>query len=187
MVLVTILAVTRAMEVTMTGSTKAAMAASVAGAFVLGIWIAPHVRDITPTTTVEKVATTVPVAERDAPAVRTRYAKAEYTDSDVRVVRLEASAPPVQKHVKSLLTWGTDTEKAAEGFTSAEQFLTVAHVAKNTEVPFMLLKHRVLNENQSLEAAIRASQPELDASLEAERARLEARANLSRMMTGMVE
>lgn len=47
----------------------------------------------------------------------------------------------------------------------------------------MLLKHRVLNEKQSLASAIRASKPELDATLEADRATLEARANLARLQT----
>lgn len=171
----------------MTGTAKAMMAASVVGSFALGIWIAPHVRETMTAAPVEveQVATSAPASGRRAPAVRVRSER----DADVaaRVVRLEASAPPVQEHVKSVLTWGTDTEKAAEGFVSAEQFLTVAYVAKNTKIPFMLLKHRVLNENQSVEAAIRASQPELDASLEADRATFEARANLSRMLSGISE
>jgi hypothetical protein len=94
---------------------------------------------------------------------------------------LTANAEPVRKHVKPLLTFGTDVNKAADGFNTAEQFVTVAYAAKNTEVPFVLLKHRVLNEDQSLAEAIRASKPDLDASLEAERARIEARADLARI------
>jgi hypothetical protein len=181
--LVTILAVFMAVEVSMTSSANTAIAAGFIGAFGLGVWTAPHVRnidmDVNPP--VEQVEMAEPVAEprtvRDTPVVVVR----DRSESYAPVVVLEASAAPVQKHVKPLLTWGTDTQKAAEGFTSAEEFVTVAHAAKNTQVPFILLKHRVLNEKKSLEAAIRASKPELDAALEADRARLEARADLARM------
>lgn len=165
----------------MTLSTKTAITAGLIGAFGLGVWTAPHVRNIDMDPPVEQVEMSEPVVEtrtvREAPVVVTRVRSEAYAP----VVRLEASAAPVQKHVKPLLTWGTDTQKAADGFTSAEQFVTVAYAAKNTQVPFILLKHRVLNEKKSLEAAIRTSKPDIDAALEADRARLEARADLARM------
>lgn len=165
----------------MTLSTKTAIAAGLIGAFGLGVWTAPHVRDIDGNPPVAQVEMTEPAAEsravRKAPTVVTR----DRTEAYAPVVMFEASAAPVQKHVKPLLTWGTDTQKAAEGFTSAEEFVAVAHAAKNTQVPFILLKHRLLNEKKSLEAAIRASKPDLDAALEADRARLDARADLARM------
>lgn len=172
-------------EVSMTLSTKTAITAGFIGAFGLGVWTAPHVRNIDMNPPVEQVEMAEPVAEpvtatpavRKAPVVVLR----DRTEAYAPVVTLAASAEPVQKHVKPLLTWGTDTKKAAEGFTSAEEFVTIAHAAKNTQVPFILLKHRVLNEKKSLEAAIRASKPDIDAALEADRARLEARADLSRM------
>lgn len=165
----------------MTFSTKTAITAGLIGAFGLGVWTAPHVRNMDINPPVAQVETTEPVAEvrtaRRTPTVVTR----DRTEAYAPLVMLEASAAPVQKHVKPLLSWGTDTQKAAEGFTSAEEFVAVAHAAKNTQVPFILLKHRVLNEKQSLEAAIRASKPDIDAALEADRARLDARADLSRM------
>ena len=68
---------------------------------------------------------------------------------------------------------------AAEGFRDAEQFATVAHAARNTQVPFMLLKHRVLNEGQTLSAAIRSLKPDADAASEANRARTEARSDIA--------
>lgn len=166
----------------MTNSAKAAVTAGFIGAFGLGVWTAPHVRNIEVEPPVAQVEVTEPAEaearpERKAPAVVVR----DRTEAYAPVVTLAASAAPVQKHVKPLLAWGTDTRKAAAGFTSAEEFMTVAHAAKNTQVPFILLKHRVLNEKQSLEAAIRASKPDIDAALEADRARLEARADLSRI------
>lgn len=161
----------------MTNGMKTAIVAGFVGAYGLGVWTGPHVRDIDTSAQTEEVAVNAAPEPAAAPVVRTT----ERREAPAPVVSLEASAEPVQKHVKPLLTWGSDPKKAAEGFTSAEQFVTVAHAAKNTKVPFMLLKHRVLNEGQSLESAIRTSKPELDASLEADRARLDARAELSRI------
>jgi hypothetical protein len=84
-------------------------------------------------------------------------------------------SPEVQKRMKPLLNKGADMTVASEGFRSAEQFATVAHAARNTEVPFMLLKHRVLDERQTLAAAIHASKPDLNAADEAGRARAQAK------------
>jgi hypothetical protein len=81
--------------------------------------------------------------------------------------------------MKPVLARGTKLPVAVEGFTSAEQFATLAHAAKNTQVPFILLKHRVLSEGQSLEQAIRASKPDLDAKGEVARARMAAKEDLA--------
>ena len=113
-----------------------------------------------------------------APAPATPAARA-------RAVRLErvppATAPAVQQHVKRLLNAGTNPEMAAEGFGNARELMTVAYAARNTDIPFVLLKHRVLRERMSLASAIQQSRPELDEIAEVNRARAEARADLSRM------
>lgn len=70
---------------------------------------------------------------------------------------------------------------ASEGFRDAEQFAAVAHAARNTEIPFVLLKHRVLNERKTLAAAIRESKPEMNADLESRRAVAEARSELAKI------
>lgn len=163
----------------MTFARSTALTLALVGAFGLGVWTAPHLRDMNATPAADIVLSPEPEA-RMAPAART--SPRHRTTAPAAVV-LAASAEPVRDHVKPLLTWGTDTRKAAEGFTSAEQFVAVAYAANNTEVPFMLLKHRVLNEKQSLADAIRASKPDLDAALEADRAWLEARADLRRIGT----
>jgi hypothetical protein len=92
-----------------------------------------------------------------------------------------ASARPVQERVKGLLNRGADVRKAAEGFPNALQLMTVAHAARNTDIPFMVLKHRVLVEGKPLTAAIAELKPELNEVAEAKRARAEARADLSRL------
>lgn len=92
-----------------------------------------------------------------------------------------ASAEPVQRQVKLLLNRGADVRKASEGFANAYQFMTVAYAAKNTDIPFVVLKHRVLTEGRPLAAAIADSKPELDGAAEVSRARAEARADLARI------
>ena len=74
-------------------------------------------------------------------------------------------------------------EIAAEGFTSAEQFATVAYAAHNTDVPFMVLKHRVLDEGKTLAAAIRESKPGINAAAEVVRARAEARRDVASLVS----
>jgi len=92
---------------------------------------------------------------------------------------VDLSTPELQKRMKPLLNRGTDIKLAADGFRDAHQFATVAHAAHNTQVPFVLLKHRVLVEGKSVASAIRESKPELDAAAEAERARDQAQADLA--------
>ena len=77
-----------------------------------------------------------------------------------------------------MLIPGSRLELAAADFDNSEQFVTVAHAARNTEVPFIVLKDRVLNQGQSLAGAIREFKPELDANAEVKRARAAARSDL---------
>ena len=69
-------------------------------------------------------------------------------------------------------------EIAADGFRSAEEFATVAHAARNTNLPFMVLKHRVLTEGRTLADAIHDSRPDVDPKAEVVRARAAAKADL---------
>jgi hypothetical protein len=88
-------------------------------------------------------------------------------------------SPAVHDRLKPLLNQGADLSLASEGFNSAEQFATLAHVSRNTDVPFMLLKHRVLSEGMTVSDAIRASKPEIDATAETNRARAEAKSDFA--------
>jgi hypothetical protein len=88
-------------------------------------------------------------------------------------------APALQERLKPVLNRGANMALAAEGFRSAEEFATVAHAARNTAVPFVLLKHRVLNEGKSVAQAIRESKPAVDAATEANLARAQARSDLA--------
>lgn len=92
-----------------------------------------------------------------------------------------ASAPKLQTALKPLLNRGTNMDKAADGFQSGVQFAAVAHAAKNTAVPFVVLKHRVLNEKKTLAVAIHESRPQLNAKREASRAWNQARTEVSEL------
>ena len=100
------------------------------------------------------------------------------------VMTIPVSAPELHARMKPVLARGTKLPLAVEGFTSAEQFATIARAARNTQVPFILLKHRVLTEGQSLEEAIRLSRPDIDAKTEVLRAKGEARADILSITNG---
>jgi hypothetical protein len=68
---------------------------------------------------------------------------------------------------------------ASEGFRSGEQFAAVAHAARNTQIPFMVLKHRVVDEHKTLAQAIAESRPDLNAQHESTRAHDAARYDIA--------
>ena len=97
----------------------------------------------------------------------------------VRDHRVSFWEPELRDRVKAgSQSWLPSGDVAAADFDNSEQFVTVAHAARNTEVPFMVLKDRVLNQGQSLTEAIREFKPELDAKAEVKRARAAARSDL---------
>ena len=183
-----------------TGKTSAATLGLVGG-LVLGAWMGSEL--MSRTTAPEPATATVQAIQEPAapaaPAKRKRVNPVNKAASVARVARAESghaavapapestpklvmtipvSAPELHERMRPVLAKGTKLTLAAEGFTSAEQFATLAHAARNTQVPFILLKHRVLTEGQSLEEAIRASRPDIDARVEALRAKGEARADM---------
>lgn len=159
----------------MTTAKTLALTAGLAGAIALGVWAVPRVMDTDRRSTDAVVADitepATPVPEK-APAPR-RSARVS------KAAALPASTPALHDRLKPVLNRGTKMEIAAAGFSSAEQFATVAYAARNTDVPFMVLKHRVLDEGKTLAAAIRESQPGLNAAAEVARARRAARHDIS--------
>jgi len=83
------------------------------------------------------------------------------------------------KRLRPFLNGGTATDDVTAGFQSAEDFVATLHAARNIRVPFTLLKHQVVDERKPLAAAIQAVKPAANASLEADLARSEARADLA--------
>ncbi len=144
------------------------------GAVALGMWIRPYVLD------------------HDAaasPAGRTAASSAQRPSSGAATMArtavpaaaavVPASEPALQKRLKTVLNQGTNLEMAAEGFRNGEQFAAVAHAARNTGTPFMVLKDRVVAKRMSLTAALRDVKPDLNAAAEATRARNMARADIA--------
>ena len=179
-----------------TGKTSA-VTLGLVGGLALGAWIGSEMTLMNREVVVSEPATvSTPIVQEAAPPARrakpTRVVRAPRAASNAAVVdsptppsepklvmTVPVSAPELHRVMKPVLARGTKLPLAVEGFRSAEQFATVAHAARNTQVPFVLLKHRVLTEGQSLEAAIRASKPDLDARMEVSRARSAARSDLA--------
>lgn len=176
-----------------TGKTSAATLGLVGG-LALGAWIGTEVMsNRNAAATPEPAAVTATVAEpaastaparpkrvtRSARAASGAAVEAPASESAPKLVMtIPMSAPELHARLRPVLARGTKLPIAVEGFTDAEQFAALAHAARNTEVPFILLKHRVLTEGQSLEDAIRASKPDIDARVEALRAKGMARADI---------
>ena len=185
---------------TKTGRSSAAII-GVAGGIALGMWIASEMTLLERGVVAAKPARVMiqqpsePVAQPvvEAPAIRTPHvtraaakttqpvevAEAPNAEAPRLVMTVPVTAPELHNRIKPVLARGTKINLAVEGFSDAEQFAMIAHAAKNTQVPFILLKHRVLIEHRSLADAIRASKPDLDAEAEVERARSAAKSDLA--------
>jgi hypothetical protein len=173
-----------------TGKTSAAILGLVGGV-ALGVWIGAEMTSgresaPAPVAAVQPVETPAEPAVTPRRAAKTSRVRVDSTtpaSEGKLVMTIPVSAPELHDRLKPVLARGTKIPMAVEGFKDAEQFATIAHAARNTQVPFILLKHRVLTEGQSLEAAIRASKPDLDAATEVERARAEARNDIAALST----
>jgi hypothetical protein len=166
--------------------------AAVVGAFLIGMWIGPRIGNtpdassspavgLVPGATAQETAAAL--AEAPPPAAEsirsgsrsTRDPLFKKTDTPV----VAASTPDLHKRLKPLLNQGANMKIASEGFHDGEQFAALAHAARNTDIPFMVLKHQVLDEGQTLQDAIRSSKPQSNAAVEAKRARDEARSDVA--------
>jgi hypothetical protein len=92
---------------------------------------------------------------------------------------MPASEPRLHARLKPVLNPGARMAVAADGFRSAEEFAAVAHAARNTNVPFMVLKHRVVDEGRTLEDALRDLKPDVDAKAEVARAQAAAKSDVA--------
>lgn len=161
-------------------ATTSAITAGVIGAFALGVWTGPALVDRDVRSDVAVVASDeVKQDARTATTPARRRSASAAATSSARMVPV--SAPELHAQLKPLLKAGSNVALAAEGFQDAEQFASIAHAARNTEVPFVLLKDRVLNQDKTLAAAITEFKPELDGMTEADRAREAAQADLARL------
>jgi hypothetical protein len=162
--------------------------------FALGVMTGPTIRGdwskmnrpaATGATQAVEPGASAPVkTERPAPRARSSSSRAhesltrEKASNTIRRVAVSVWEPELRDRVKAVLNPGASLAIAADDFDTAEQFVTVAHAAHNTKIPFMVLKDRVVNHGQSLAEAIHELKPELDAKAEVTRARAAARSDL---------
>ena len=169
--------------------TLAILFAAILAVTALVVWWAPSfmhretaVAEPAPTV-VSSPAETAKPRRATAPRAAARKDVEKTTIAPDVVATLPATQPDLQARIKPLLNRGTRMELAAQGFRDAEQFAAVAHAARNTGVPFAVLKHRVVEQGQTLARAIRDAKPDVDADHEATRARNAARYDIA-VVTG---
>src|SRR5262245_9185365 len=175
----------------MTAGKATALTAAFIGVFALGVAVGPSMTEkmswkkparasVEPAKTSAEPAAPRAETPRAANRPRTGTAapNAARSESTKATVSIPATEPRLYVRLKPVLNKGTRMEIASDGFKNAEQFATVAHAARNTDVPFMLLKHRVVTEGKSLEQAIRESKPDLDVKAEVKRAQADARSDM---------
>lgn len=153
-----------------------------AGALAIGIGtglsIANHRESTTPDSAMVANSPAAPIAaERSTKPVPARRADAVRAAATRPV---SPHSPELEHRLKPLLNQGTNMDSAAEGFNDWRDFATIAHASHNTQVPFVVLKHHVLNKGRTLESVISEFKPGLDAKAEASRAREEASQDLAR-------
>lgn len=153
-----------------------ALTAGFVCAIVFGIMIGPTVREWKSALPQAPAFKGWPVLSESTARPATAASRAKKSTTAPVVVTF---TPELQARLRPLLNKGADMTIAADGFRSAEQFAMVAHASRNTEVPFMLLKHRVLKEGKSVSSAIRESRPEVNAAAEANLARAQARSDIA--------
>ena len=149
------------------------------GAFALGVWTGPHITQRSEAAFAADDASVV--WGSGLPEDTATASSAVTAEAPARTARVDVAAPDLQERLKPVLNRGANMAMAAEGFRNAEQFATIAHAARNTQVPFVLLKHRVLNEGKSVAEAIRESKPAVNAAVEANLARAQARSDIAQI------
>lgn len=163
----------------MTFRKASGLALGFVGAMALGVWTGPYITGDRSfdapgaemlTEEVKKPETDPVVAARPAAGARARAV------DPVAVVTL--SEPDLHARLKPVLNRGTDLSVASAEFKDATEFAAVAHAARNTGIPFMVLKDRVVNDGMSLEQAIRELSAEKNARLEADLAMAQARSDV---------
>jgi len=101
--------------------------------------------------------------------------------------RSEPTAPlatsELAKRLKPVLNDTTPIDRVSREFQTVEDFAATLHASRNIHVPFPELKRLVVDEGMSLAEAIHEVKPAANASLEADLARSEARADLGAVRT----
>ena len=170
-----------ALEVSMTVNRLAGFVYVLICAVGMGYWLVPSARHegaassavAADTTELGVNVASVAMAVRPAVAIDRRVQPIE------PIAAVVVSAPELHARIKPVLNRGTDVAVASADFKDATEFAAVAHAARNTKIPFMVLKYRVVTERMTLADAIRASLPQANAEVEADLAMAEARYDIA--------
>jgi hypothetical protein len=164
---------------------KLALAMTGVGAIAATVWIVSSSPDRPIPASAERAAAPVAdVARTSLPAKkRSTEKRADAVvdtpgPSTVIVPSYLVTQPRLADRAQPLLQRGADVQLAAEGFRTPELFMAVAHASRNLEVPFVVLKHHVLNERMTLSKAIAATRPDVNAAEHASQAMAAARADV---------
>jgi len=147
----------------------------------VGYWVVPS---DSPATVAEPKSESRPVVASlaSAPVMAAAVVSTQRPSAAPRVdlvSHVRAAEPALHARIKPLLNRGTNLAVASSEFASAVDFAAVAHASRNTGIPFMVLKYRVVSQGMTLEAAIEASKPDLNSAGEANLALAEAHADLA--------
>ena len=171
------------------GTAKAtALGAALFGSIIIGAWVGPYFADraqafgegdvfLTSRPAQAPVPLTPKAPEPEAHADRAHGAAVP--SAAVQTTKIPLDDAKLVKRLKPMLTGGADMEVVSSGFRNSEDLAAAVHAAKNMKVPFMILKHEMVDEGRTLVAAIHVVKPTANASLEADLARSEARADLA--------
>lgn len=91
-----------------------------------------------------------------------------------------AGDPRLAGTLAKLLPAGTDLRAEASGFRTLGDFVAAAHVSNNLAIPFAALKAKIVK-GDSLGEAIQAMRPDIDAQIEARKARAMAADDLAKV------
>jgi hypothetical protein len=90
---------------------------------------------------------------------------------------LVAHNPQLAARLQALLP-GVDLQEASKGFSNLGQFVAAVHASNNLDIPFDQLKTKMVGEQLSLGAAIRALRPDADADEATQQAQTQARTTM---------
>jgi hypothetical protein len=167
--------------------TATALTGALVGALALGVWAGLTLGDHraqrrtnAPAAVPEPSAPQSDVVRPQPTSPRRTQAPPAYTPRTPSArIPIALSAPELNKRLKPLLQPGADMSIVSKGFRNAEDFAATVHASRNVDVPFMVLKHHVVEQGKSLTRAIRELKPAVNAAAEAKRAVKEARADLT--------
>jgi hypothetical protein len=144
-------------------------------AFVVGVWVSPRV-----TPWMSRPAELSPAANASTETPKAITPAAAHARQSPKAAREGAAiTPALTARVEPLMTRGTNMQIAERGIGNGREFAALAHASRNLDVPFVLLKDKVVTHHESLTRAIHDLKPDVNASIEATRADAEARSDLA--------